>query len=269
MNDLYFNFVQQFFTSYECPIIEKSNHHLKIQLTDQMDEEIMNRPFYWHYMKKMNRQGAPMQLTFTHTNQSRDGGIYLHAGTPKLHTLYKKAMEKGKTTRLYEAIETPLHNRAMTPWLLMNISLHFRGKQTKDELLSVGLNLIHGTLVKGMMERIWDYDFETTVSDYSFPMTPVIGLNSAHKRIEKYVEEYAATIDDQWIRDSLNQLTEEKNLLNSFYESEDISLDLFTQETEQIDTRYRPRINMEIVNGGLFYLSQETSKKVLNQETSR
>ncbi|ARI77076.1 YqhG family protein [Halobacillus mangrovi] len=262
----YFDFVQNFFVSYGCSVVQKSDSFLKIQLTSEMDEEIMNRPFYWHYMKKMNRAGEPMQLTFTHTDRTEEKGIYLHAGTPKLHTLYKTAIAKGKTSRLYESIDQPVQNRALTPWLVINLLLHFRGKQAKDERISIGLNLIHGTLLKGMMERIWNIDFHSTVSDYTFPMTPVIGISSAYRRIEQYVENHLSMLDDQWAKESLQQMDEERELLNSFYESEDIGLDYFTKEQEQIDKRYRPRVQVEVVNGGLFYISQLTSQNLLQNK---
>ncbi|MFZ0368085.1 MAG: YqhG family protein [Halobacillus sp.] len=259
----YFDFVHQFFTSYGCAILEKSESHLKVQLTSTMDEEIMNRPFYWHYMKKMNRPGDPMQLLFTNTSHSKEGGIYLHAGTPKLHTIYRAAINKGKTARLYEAVEKPLQNRALCPWLVVNIHLHYRGKQSKDDTLSLGLNLVHGTLLFDMMERLWKMEFEPTVSDYTFPMTPLINLENAYKRIERYVEGYVSSISDDWATRSLKHLQEEKNLLESFYSSEDIGLEQFTKEQEQIDTRYSPRILMEVVNGGLFYISQKSNSNVI------
>lgn len=220
----------------------------------------MNRPFYWHYMKKMNREGAPMQLTFTDTEQKKNGGIYLHAGTPKLHTLYNTAIQKARTARLYEVIqETSGQNKAMSPWLIVNALLHYRGKQAKDEQISIGINLIHGTMMLGMMEKIQNINFETKVSDYTFPMSPVITLTSAYKRMERHIETYVSSLDNEWALDSLHHLEKEKKLLESFYESEDIDLESFTKEREQIDNRYKPYIGMEVINGGLFYISQETS----------
>ncbi|MGP4061730.1 YqhG family protein [Halobacillus sp. H74] len=260
----YTTFVQQFFTSYGCSVVEQSDSHFKVQLTNEMDEEIMNRPFYWHYMKKMNRAGDPMQLTFTDTDQKINQGIYLHAGTPKLHTLYNTAIKKARTARLYEVIHQPDHNKAMSPWLVVNALLHYRGKQAKDEPISIGLNLIHGTMTLRMMERIQNIDFETKVSDYTFPMTPVITLASAYKRIERHVENYIASKNNDWAIESLRHLDQEKQLLESFYQSEDIGLESFTKEREQIDTRYKPYIDMEVINGGLFYISQETSASWVN-----
>lgn len=258
----YTSFVKQFFLSYGCSIVADNPAHFTIQLTSEMDEEIMNRPFYWHYIKKMDREGAPMQLTFTETDQKHTGGIYLHAGTPKLHSLYNTAIKKAQTARLYEVIQlTGPHNRAMSPWLVVNALLHYRGKQTRDEQVSIGINLIHGTMMLGMMEKIHDLEFETTVSDYTFSMSPVISLTNAYKRMERHIETYISALDHQWAKESLHHLEKEKRLLESFYQSEDIGLESFTKEREQIDIRYKPYIEMEVINGGLFYISQETSMK--------
>lgn len=257
----YKSFVKQFFLSHGCSIINDAPSHFTVQLTNEMDEEIMNRPFYWHYMKKMNREGVPMKLTFNDTDQKQAGGIYLHAGTPKLHRLYNTAISKARTARLYEVVhQTKGQNRAMSPWLVVNGLLHFRGKHTKDEPISIGINLIHGTMMLGMMERIINMNFETTVSDYTFPMRPVISLTHAYKRMERHIETYVGSLDHQWAKDSLHHLEKETHLLESFYESEDIDLESFTKEREQIDNRYKPYIDMEVINGGLFYISQETSK---------
>lgn len=255
-----FNFVKQFFTVNGCTIFEQSPSHMKVQLTSEMDEEIMNRPFYWHYMKKMDREGDPMQLTFT---ENRDiDGIYLHAGTPKLHTIFHTAMNKGKSARLYEETE---EQGALTPWFVINVFLHYRGKQTKNEHLSLGLNLLNGAFVKNMMGLLRHYSFDQKVSDYTFPMTPIIQLRSAYQRMEGFVESYAGRADHQWAKDSHQQWEQEQALLDSFFESGDLSEEYYLNEKEQLSKRYHPRIEMEVINGGLFYLSQTSNQQLLHQ----
>ncbi|WP_337020615.1 YqhG family protein, partial [Oceanobacillus massiliensis] len=56
-------FLCDYFTAKNCSIIENKDGILQIQLNEHMDRELMNRPFYWHYIKKMGREGDPMQLT--------------------------------------------------------------------------------------------------------------------------------------------------------------------------------------------------------------
>lgn len=260
----YFHFVRQFFTLNDCTIVEESESHIKFQLTSEMDEEIMNRPFYWHYMRKMDREGAPMQLAFTEVKRDDDReGIYLHAGTPKLHTIYQTAKKRGRTTRLYESLDDANSNGALQPWLIVNHHLHFRGKQTKTLSLSIGINLINGMLLPDMMTRLEVIDFSVTVSDYTFPVTPIIGLLNAYKRMESYMESYISSLEHQWAYESLNQLKEEEALLQSFYESNDIAFEPFTNEVEQLNKRYNPRITIEAVNGGLFYLSHQTCQNII------
>ena len=37
--------------------------------------------------------------------------------------------------------------RCLHPWLLLNICIMYEGKQKKEELFSIGLNLINGSFV--------------------------------------------------------------------------------------------------------------------------
>ncbi|UOQ42540.1 YqhG family protein [Halobacillus salinarum] len=259
----YYEFVKHFFLSYGCSIVEQSPFHMTIQLTAEVDEELMNRPFYWHYMKKMNRQGEPMQLTFTHTDAADQEGIFLHPGSPTLHRIYRMAVDKGRTTRLYETIEQPIEQKAMTPWLILNIQLQYRGKQTKNEQLSIGLNLINGGILENVMDKVWNVTFEPKVSDYTFPMTPIISLESGYRRMENYIENYVAGQDDAWVNESEAQLREELHLLKQFVLEENMTDEDYYKEKEQIETRYKPRISLSIVNGGLFYISQQTSNQLV------
>ena len=37
---------------------------MTVQLTIELDKELMNRPFYWHYLEKTGGVPNPMKLTF-------------------------------------------------------------------------------------------------------------------------------------------------------------------------------------------------------------
>lgn len=57
-------FLKRFFQATNCPIIEEKNGYFTVQLTVEMDKELMNRPFYWHYLEKTGGTPNPMKLTF-------------------------------------------------------------------------------------------------------------------------------------------------------------------------------------------------------------
>ena len=47
----------RYFQANDCEIIENNPGYITVQLTIDLDKELMNRPFYWHYLRK-NRRGA-------------------------------------------------------------------------------------------------------------------------------------------------------------------------------------------------------------------
>ncbi|ENH97452.1 hypothetical protein J416_05548 [Gracilibacillus halophilus YIM-C55.5] len=59
-----FHFLKDFFEHQECHVSISDQHALSVQLTRELDEALMNRPFYWHYMDKIGRKGDPMTLEF-------------------------------------------------------------------------------------------------------------------------------------------------------------------------------------------------------------
>ncbi|WP_101844272.1 YqhG family protein [Halobacillus sp. Marseille-P3879] len=264
----HYEFTKTFFELNGCEITEKKRGHMKVKLTKEMDESLMNRPFYWHYMKKMNREGDPLSLTFKDIQLGEEEeGIYLHPGTPKLQQIYQVSLEKGYTTRLYENVNATVQNIALHPWLCMNVRLTFRGKQSKDLLLSLGLNLINGALIHGIMEKLDNLPLMSKVADYTFPMTPLIKIESGYQRILDHIESYLSSLDTHWAEESLSQLHHEKELLESFYHSQDVDEDQYEKELEQLLIRYQPRIQLEVANGGLLYLTNQTSNNMLTKKS--
>src|SRR5699024_12131541 len=56
-------FLNTYFTSHQCQVNNETEGIIHVQLTEEMDKILMNRPFYWHYIKQMGRTGDPMHLT--------------------------------------------------------------------------------------------------------------------------------------------------------------------------------------------------------------
>ena len=58
------NFLERYFLANDCEIIENHPGYMNVQLTIDLDKELMNRPFYWHYLEKTGGVPNPMKLTF-------------------------------------------------------------------------------------------------------------------------------------------------------------------------------------------------------------
>jgi hypothetical protein len=145
-------FLERYFHANQCEIVESSNGYLTAQLTIDMDKELMNRPFYWHYIEKTGGTPAPMTLTLI-TKQTKETeklkGERLHFGSPRLHQIFQSAQKRGSYIRLYENVKpfgqqfVPLH-----PWLGLNVKVSYQCDRKRDFLLSLGLHLISGTIME-------------------------------------------------------------------------------------------------------------------------
>lgn len=250
-------FFTTFFKAHRCKIIHKEKGLIKVQLTKELDRELMNRPFYWHYMEKMGQKGEPMKLTFitdpNHPNQQ--SGEWVHFGSPRLQQIINHLKKNEIFAKLYQYVsshvETPLY-----PWLVINIKIIYQGKQTREELFSIGLNLINGLMRTNMMESIHDLSFQRSVPDFCFPLSPLIRLKSGYRRIENVLKQYIYDQDQTWVEETLATGKHELALLQHFYESRDDEHEaLYQKEVSDIKNRYQPKIIVQVINGGLFYLT--------------
>ena len=57
-------FLERYFLANDCEILENQTGYMTVQLTIDLDKELMNRPFYWHYLEKTGGVPNPMKLTF-------------------------------------------------------------------------------------------------------------------------------------------------------------------------------------------------------------
>ncbi|KAB8128451.1 hypothetical protein F9U64_16090 [Gracilibacillus oryzae] len=263
IDNLYF-FLDQFFTDNGCHVTKPEENELVVQLTRELDIALMNRPFYWHYMDKIGQQGMPMSLHL-HTGESHNDPKkeWIHYGSPRLQQIFHYIQTHAKTTVLYEEIQTE-QKTALYPWLIVNLKIDYIGKQKKEEVNSLGLHLINGTILNQMMEILQKIDFKEKVSDYSYTITPIITPSSGFHRIFRYSEQELLKKDHTWAIQSKEALEEELNLLRHFFQDQDADEDLFHNEAVRLKERFEPRININIINAGIFYISEKSINQLLS-----
>ncbi|NBJ70173.1 MULTISPECIES: YqhG family protein [Clostridia] len=251
-------FLYDFFKAHHCPILTNHDGVLTIQLTEEMDKVLMNRPFYWHYIKKMGYPGDPMQLTLiTNPDKRQEKGEWIHFGSPRLQQIIRYLQQSEKYTKLFQQLN-PNVNTPLFPWLVTNIKISYQGKHKRDELFSIGLNLINGVLKSDMMDLLKAISLETTISDYCYTLSPMIKLHSGYKRIESVLDQYVESQEHSWAIEALQALEEETTLLHHFY-TEDTEDETMERELKEIQERFQPKITYQVVNGGLFYLASDTA----------
>ncbi|GAB4073468.1 YqhG family protein [Barrientosiimonas marina] len=253
INDLH-HFLTSYFSAHHCSLLYDDANMLTVQLTEKMDRALINRPFYWHYVKQMGFAGEPKQLTVITNPDKRDGKHeWIHYGSPRLQQITNHLLEHEKFTKLYERVNAN-QKTALYPWLITNIKISYQGKQKKDEIISIGLHLINGAMRLEMMEMLQERSMQNAISDYCYTISPMIKLQSGFRRIENVLISYIQDQDHDWAEASRQRMDEEMNLLRHFYQEEEQQQEM-NKEIGDIKKRYSPRISFDVVNGGIFYLT--------------
>ncbi|MFC0522635.1 YqhG family protein [Pontibacillus salicampi] len=272
------NFLTNYFIANNCDIICNQNGVIEVQLTEEMDEILMNRPFYWNYVKRVGGKGIPMKATFiTNPARKEEKGEWLHFGSPRLHQMFQTLKSKGHITKQFEQVkgtaQTPL-----APWLCLNVAIHYQGNQKKNDIRSIGIHLINGAIVPSFMERVEHVQLSSTIEDYCFKLSPIIRVGSALKRLEQYLHQVIQQTDLSWVQEAHQKMEEEKELLDYFYrqhmsdeyleEEEEATRQTARQqykdELHHLENRFHPTISLEVINTGLFYISQTTSTEMMH-----
>ncbi|MFZ4452114.1 YqhG family protein [Salibacterium aidingense] len=252
------NYLCRYFQSNGAEILNQSANKIQVQLTEALDQELINRPFYWQYIKKTGAYGEPMTLTFwtDRDKEENEKGEHLHFGSPRLHQIFQSARQKGKWTLLYENSRKNQHPSPLFPWLVVNVKYSFVSHQRKDYIASYGLQLIHGQFVEHMMDRLRSKKLHAMIPDHSFPMASLIQVQSGLLRIKRKVEQALASHSEEWAHKAERRMQEELSILEAYFRSSSYSEEEYEREKQAIISRYHPHIQVDIVNSGLFYLSQ-------------
>ncbi|SFP22681.1 YqhG family protein [Salibacterium halotolerans] len=260
MADELLQYIHRYFETNGALIQHCSNNSIQIKLTEALDRELMNRPFYWHYVKKTGGTPEPMTLTFF-TEQAEDQakkGEWLHVGTPRLHQIFESARNKGIWSLLYEHHEPKQTPAPLYPWLVVNVKYSFVSHQRKDKILSYGLQLIHGQLVHHMMDHLRPLQLEPIIADHSFPMASLIQVESGLLRIKNEAQRFVDDHPDDWAEKAEKKMLQELALLHTYSQAVSAPTEDYEKEKNDIQNRYQPSVHVDIINSGLFYLSHSS-----------
>lgn len=247
-------FLSTFFTNHDCQVTAINEHAVKVQLTEKIDKAIMNRPFYWHYITATGQESQPQTLTLTTKKlENTQPWETIHFGTPRMNDICEYLAASSRFTRVFEQVQvnkqTLLH-----PWLNLNIIISYKGKQWKEEVISLGLNLINGVIVEDMMESLQTKQFDSFISPNCYTVTPLIKVESGFKRIDKYIDQHLEQQNYTWVKESVLLLKDELLLLAHFYEDTKKQAQL-EQEIVELHKRFRPELSVQVINAGIIYLA--------------
>lgn len=250
------DFTKCYFKAHHCRVTERKNNLLEITLTEEMDKKIMNRPFYWHYVHATNTKGVPKTLFLQSNASNEDPQIEsIHFGSTRFQQIMDDITKEPHFIQTFEQVKTST-NKALYPWLFVNIKISYHGMQTKDEIFSLGLDLITGKMIVNMMEHLQQIKLNPVISSLCYSLTPVITYESGLKRIEHVLDIYLEEQQHTWAIDSMHALEEEVQLINLFYEED---TEEKRKELKTVKDRYQPQITFHVLSGGIVHVTDSFS----------
>lgn len=254
------NFLIRYFQANECEIVENAPGYLVVQLTIELDKELMNRPFYWHYLEKTGGVPNPMRLTLiTNPEKAPENlkGETIHFGSPRLHQIFESTKKLARYIRLYENHRNLNQQTPLMPWLCMNVKISYQCDRKRDIYKSIGLQLINGQMVEDFHDRLQQLPLTPKIPDYSFTLSPLVKPKSGMTRIENYLKSVIDNDDHTWAEEAKNRWEQDLRLLEHFYEDVEEENESYETEKKALKDQYEPNINISFINGGLFYLTEK------------
>ena len=249
-------YLQTFFLETNCPILTEHPHYMIVQLTEDMDKKIMNRPFYWQYIESAGIEPAPLQLTFiTDRTKLEDDikGEMIHFGSPRLSLLFEATKELGAFVKLYEHTGQG-KGMILTPWLGVNYKISYYCNHTKEMLYSLGINLLNGQITENFQEVLKERELHASIPEDAFTVPYIIKPARALDRLDNLVEELIIDDDHTWAKAAEARWLRDLEVLEYFYVDSVSKPESYELEKKALEEQYTPRIKVDMVNGGLFYL---------------
>ncbi|WP_124727160.1 YqhG family protein [Staphylospora marina] len=259
------SFTERYLKLTGCRILESAPSHLVTQLTIEADKDLLNRPFYWMYVEKMNLPPQPQRLCLVFDPDTFPEGMrgeYLFWGTPRFSNILKSARKQGRFVRLYQIPETRKPGRAMPyiPWVGVNFMISYICDRKRDEIRGLGINLVTGKILPDFDRRIRTMNWSPTILPGRHVAPPRLTVETAVGKLEARIQDEVERGDLTWADEAQNRLREELELLEAYYPEEQLSE---TRKAEREQRRretilqYHPRIEVSVVNAGLFYMEKE------------
>ncbi|MFB6465835.1 YqhG family protein [Cytobacillus sp. Hz8] len=256
-------FLERYFQANGCDICENESGYMSVQLTIELDKELMNRPFYWHYLEKTGGIPNPMKLNLIMDQKKAPEnlkGELIHFGSPRLHQIFQSTKNLAGYIRLYENLQTgPSQHIPLKPWLGMNVKISYQCDRKRDIFQSIGLQLINGQLVEDFHDKLMGLKLAPKIPDYSFTLSPLIMPKSGLARIERYLTNSLQQEDHHWADEAKERWRKDLHLLEHFYEDIEEKGESYEIEKQALKEQYEPKIMISIINGGLFYLREDST----------
>jgi hypothetical protein len=259
-------FAERYLRAYDCHILEKNPDFLQARLSVEADKDLVHRPFYWMYVEKMGLEPNPTILTFVFEPDKAPEGVraeHLSYGTPRFSQMLRSAQKNGRFIRLYEEPRTRFrsagNSHGYEPWLAVNYKISSICDRKKDEILHLGIHLRTGDIREQFYGELLNRRWTPKLPAHRHTVSHAFTIPEAVGELEYFLQGYIEHQDLSWADNAMDRLEQELEQIHSFYPEEwRMSDELHAEKKQRIREavwQYHPRVEVEVVNAGLFYMN--------------
>jgi hypothetical protein len=258
-------FTERYLRATNCHIIESAPSFLHTQLSVEADKDLVNRPFFWMYVEKMNLPANPVQLCFVFDPENPPEGKraeHLFYGSPRFRQLLQSAQNQGKFVRLYQEPARWSHfsslSKGYSPWIGVHYLISYVCDQKMDRIVSLGINLQTGEIKKDFDDVLQKFKWSHKLPERRYTLNPRMSIQEAVGELEYILTEELTEEDHQWAEDADQRLQDELNQVAAFFPVKEKLTDeqsaAKTARERECIWQYHPRIEVNLIAAGLFYL---------------
>lgn len=262
-------YVTQYLQAMNCHIVERSPGHVKCRLSERADRDLVNRPLYWSYVEKLGLAPQPVTLSLVFDPEQAPPGAqgeHVTSGSPRLLQIFRSAQKHGRFVRLYEDtpfnVRSPRGSRPYTPWLCVNYKVEWICDQLRNEIHSLGIQLLDGAVQDAFYEMLISRRWTPRLPSHRFFSAPKLTLFEAVSQLEFYIQGYLEQKDNTWARAASERMQEELDRLADYYtaappprtEEAEFRAE-YERRRRETKWQYQPRVHVSVINAGLFYMA--------------
>lgn len=195
-------------------------------------------------------------------------------GSRRLEQIFRTVKAGGRFVELFEewkqAGDPFKRSRASAPfstWLGVNYKVEYLCDMKRDEIHSLGIDLTTGVMVDQFHERLCRKRLTPRLPQGIHLLRANLDLGEAARYLEQHVQKQIDKVDHQWAVEANWRYEEEIRRIDDYYGELLQSLDKeeerseaesqYQQRQDEIRWQYLPRIEVHVINCGLFHLSSD------------
>ena len=156
---------------------------------------------------------------------------------------------------LKKVFPLPAPGEKARPFLLANYTLSYQTDELYEELVSLGLDMVSGTVTPDFLRALGEADAYPGAPEAGVE-TPGYSLEEAFTLLHQHLNQVVQAREPRWIEEARTRYEEELTCLYQYYQEDQRDFADFHSRALDLYDKFRPRVLVRLVNVGLLYLPE-------------